>query len=110
MATSLDRRSFIAGTAGLAAASALAPQALLAAEGPSVPNTTPTPAFFAAPEPITNIAEVFDYDVVVVGAGAAGVPAAISAFEAGAHVALIQKESTAVSQCNTSDSILLDES
>lgn len=110
MTTSLDRRSFITGAAGIAAASALAPQALLAAEGPSVPNTTPTPAFFAAPEAITDIAEEFDYDVVVVGAGASGVPAAISAYEAGARVALIQKESTAISQGNTSDSILLDES
>lgn len=46
-------------------------------------------------EPITDIAETKDYDVVVVGAGASGVPAAITAREAGATVALIQKESTA---------------
>lgn len=50
------------------------------------------PSFLAAPEPITDIAETKDYDVVVVGAGASGVPAAITAREAGATVALIQKE------------------
>ena len=42
------------------------------------------------------------------GAGAAGVPAAISAKEAGATVALIQKEATAISQGNAATGILLD--
>ena len=42
------------------------------------------------------------------GAGAAGVSAAISAKEAGATVALIQKEATAISQGNTATGILLD--
>ena len=68
------------------------------------------PSFLAAPEPITDIAETKDYDVVVVGAGASGVPAAITAREAGATVALIQKESTAISQGNTATGILLDTS
>ena len=39
-----------------------------------------------------------DYDVVVVGAGTAGVPAALSAFEAGCSVACLQKESIAIAQ------------
>lgn len=68
------------------------------------------PSFLAAPEPIADIAETKDYDVVVVGAGASGVPAAITAREAGATVALIQKESTAISQGNTATGILLDTS
>lgn len=68
------------------------------------------PSFLAAPEPITDIAETKDYDVVIVGAGASGVPAAITAREAGATVALIQKESTAISQGNTATGILLDTS
>jgi len=68
-----------------------------------------TPAFFVKPEPITDIADTRDYDVVVIGAGAAGVPAAISAHEAGAKVALLQKEATAVSQGNTCDSIIVDQ-
>ncbi len=68
------------------------------------------PSFFEAPEPITNIAQQLDYDVVVVGAGAAGVPAALSAAEAGAKVALIQKQSCAVSQGNTGSGIDLSKS
>ena len=44
------------------------------------------------------------------GAGAAGVPAAITAKQAGTSVAVIQKESTAISQGNTATGILLDKS
>ena len=68
------------------------------------------PSFLAAPEPITDVAETKHFDVVIVGAGAAGVPAAITAREAGATVALIQKEATAISQGNTATGILLDTS
>ncbi|MDR3052538.1 MAG: FAD-dependent oxidoreductase [Coriobacteriales bacterium] len=68
------------------------------------------PSFFAAPAPITDIVETKDYDIVVVGAGAAGVPAALSAREKGATVALLQKESTAISQGNTGTGIDLDAS
>ena len=42
--------------------------------------------------------ETKDFDVVVVGAGAAGVPAAGWAAELGGHVALLQKQSIVVSQ------------
>ncbi|WP_139653440.1 FAD-dependent oxidoreductase [Raoultibacter phocaeensis] len=68
------------------------------------------PSFLKAPAPITDIAETKDFDVVVVGAGAAGVPAALSAAEAGAKVALIQKEATAISQGNTGSGIDLSKS
>ena len=68
------------------------------------------PSFLAAPEPITDIADTKDFDVVIVGAGASGVPAAITARKAGATVALIQKEATAISQGNTATGILLDTS
>ena len=44
--------------------------------------------------------ETKDFDVVVVGAGAAGVPAAGWAAELGGHVALLQKQSIVVSQGN----------
>ena len=63
------------------------------------------PAFLVQPDPIKDIAETKDFDVVVIGAGAAGVPAALSAQEAGASVALIQKENQAISQGNSGSGI-----
>ena len=42
------------------------------------------PSWLEAPEPITDIAEEKDYDIVVVGAGAPGCPAALVAAENGA--------------------------
>ena len=68
------------------------------------------PSFLIKPEPITDISETYDYDVVVVGAGAAGVPAALSVREAGASVALLQKQSMAVSQGNSGSGIDLSTS
>ena len=50
--------------------------------------------------------EIRDYDIVVVGAGAAGVPAAGWAAEMGAKVALLQKEATVVSQGNCGSAII----
>ncbi len=54
--------------------------------------------------------ETVDYDVVVVGAGAAGVPAAGFAAEAGAKVALLQKEAIVVSQGNCGSAIIKEKS
>lgn len=68
------------------------------------------PSFLEAPEAITDIAETKDYDVVIVGAGAAGIPAACAAIEAGVSVALIQKENKALSQGNTATGIIVEES
>ena len=50
--------------------------------------------------------KVLDFDIVVVGAGAAGVPAAGWAAELGAKVALLQKEGTVVSQGNCGSAII----
>ncbi len=61
-------------------------------------------------EPITDFAEEIDVDVVVCGAGAAGVPAAVHAAELGAKVAVLQKEPIAVSQGNCSSCIVKSES
>lgn len=57
-------------------------------------------------EPITDFAEEIDVDIVVCGAGAAGVPAAVHAAELGAKVAVLQKEPIAVSQGNCSSAIV----
>lgn len=53
-----------------------------------------------------SIDEVKEYDIVVVGAGAAGVPAAGWAAELGAKVALLQKEQAPVSQGNCASAII----
>ena len=53
-----------------------------------------------------NPDETLDFDIVVVGAGAAGVPAAGIAAEGGAKVALLQKEPSVVSQGNCASAII----
>jgi fumarate reductase flavoprotein subunit len=50
------------------------------------------------------------FDVVVVGAGASGVPAALSAFENGVTVAVLQKENIVISQGNSGTGIDLSNS
>jgi len=57
-------------------------------------------------EPITDFAEERDVDIVVCGAGASGVIAAVKAAEMGAKVAVLQKEPIAVSQGNCSSAII----
>ena len=47
---------------------------------------------------ITSFAEEHEYDVVVVGAGTTGVPAAISAYQGGASVAVLQKQGMIIAQ------------
>ena len=63
--------------------------------------------FMPKPEPIADkdIATTKTFDVLVVGAGASGVPAALSAAENGAKVAVIQKLPMVVSQGNTGSGI-----
>ena len=57
-------------------------------------------------DPITSFAKEVDVDVVVAGAGASGVIAAVRAAELGATVAVLQKEAVAVSQGNCSSAII----
>ncbi len=86
----VSRRSFIksaAVTGSLAAAAAL-PTAARAEETPAV---TFKHTWEVAPDPITDIAETKDYDVVIVGAGLAGLSAAEAAARNGAKVALLEK-------------------
>lgn len=61
-------------------------------------------------EEITSFAEEIDCDVVVCGAGAAGVVAAVTAAEAGSKVCLLQKESLPVSQGNCASAIVKGQS
>lgn len=90
----LDRRGFITG--GL---TALATAGVLGASGCSPSGSTagnadvPAHAWENKPDPIpdSKISETVDTDILVVGAGTAGVVAAHSAAEAGAKVILIEK-------------------
>ncbi len=90
-----------------------APEAEAAEEGDSL-----IPAELTAAEVAGSIVELGeitpdetkDYDVVVVGAGAGGVPAAGFAAEAGATVALLQREASVVSQGNCASAIIKEKS
>lgn len=79
---------------------------------PTDPAADYIPAFLIAPKPITGVASenVHEYDVVVVGAGASGCPAALRAVECGASVAVLQKSGVAVSQGNSGCGIDRDKS
>jgi fumarate reductase flavoprotein subunit len=69
-------------------------------------------SFLEKPEKIkdADINSTETFDVVVVGAGASGVPAALSAFENGVTVAVLQKENIAISQGNSGAGIDIDNS
>lgn len=111
----LSRRSFFARSAAGAAgigAMGLAGTAAEAATRPNVDFAISSDGgaslnFLPKPPPIAeaDIAETLTYDVVVVGAGASGVPAALSAAENGAKVAVLQKHPMPVAQGNTGSGI-----
>lgn len=113
--TGVSRRSFFARTAAGAAGAGALGLTGLAAEAATPPagevakssDGGATLDFLPRPKPIADkdIAETLTFDVVVVGAGAAGVPAALSAAENGASVAVIQKHPMPVSQGNTGSGI-----
>ena len=59
---------------------------------------------------ITDFAKEETYDIVVIGAGTAGVPAILTALEEGATVACLQREDSAQANGNGSSGIILEES
>ena len=62
---------------------------------------------------VDDIAEFVDektFDIVVVGAGVAGLPAVLTALEEGASVACLQKESAASGNGNFSSGLIVEES
>lgn len=112
----LTRRNFLKATAATSvAAGALASVAIADEAAPAVeyPAGLIEADFADSPvelAPITDFADEKTYDVVVVGAGTGGVPAALSALEEGATVACLQKESAPVSQGGSSTGIIVDKS
>lgn len=116
----VSRRGFFARTAAGAAGAGALGLTGLAAQAATAPagnlgrssDGHATLDFLPRPQPIAekDIAETLSFDVVVVGAGAAGVPAALSAAENGASVVVLQKHPMAVSQGNTGGGVDLDKS
>lgn len=113
----LSRRSFLARTAagaagvglmGLAGGTARAAEVTETKEGAFGKTLEgATLPFLPKPRPIPDkdIKETLTFDVVVVGAGASGIPAALSARENGATVAVVQKAPFALSQGNSGSGI-----
>lgn len=97
-------------TAAAVAATSLVnqPTQAIAAEEEAT-TATNIPSFLIPPEPITEFDETYDFEVVVVGAGVSGMAAALSAAEAGANIACVQKEASASSQGNMAASVDLNQ-
>lgn len=89
----LTRRSFVGAAGGAAVAGALAATAAAARASEGESESKSIPSFLIAPDPIADsqISEVIDTDVLVIGAGIAGIAAARAASEAGARVVAIDK-------------------
>lgn len=95
----LSRRSFLKGSlaagASVAALGALAscgsPTKANESKDASASGETGKHTWEVAPEPITDIAETKDFDVVVVGGGMAGTNAAQAAARFGASVAVLER-------------------
>lgn len=61
-------------------------------------------------QPITDFVAEETYDIVVVGAGCAGVPAILTALEEGATVGVLQKEADASANGNGASAVILSQS
>lgn len=90
--STITRRSFVsaAATGAALSAAAVAPAVAFADEA-AAPAEGALHTWEVAPDPITDIAETHEYDVVVVGGGMAGMGAAEAAARNGASVAVIER-------------------
>lgn len=110
--TAISRRSLfkLGGlTAAAVAATSLVSQTTQAVAAEEEVAANNIPSFLIPPEPITDFDETYDFEVVVVGAGVSGMAAALSAAEAGANIACVQKEASASSQGNMAASVDLNQ-
>ena len=98
MSQSMSRRSFI-GAAGATAAVAASATSLVSAHAAEAASTAAAPltasvlnqkwSFEIAPDPITDIAETIECELVVVGGGTSGLAAACSGAQAGLDTILV---------------------
>jgi fumarate reductase flavoprotein subunit len=133
MTKKLSRRDFLKGvaigSAGIGVAgiagckpnvtTEATPEAPAAATGSGVVTTSNIPESLTLAEykdsaveldPITEFAGEVTADIIVVGAGASGVPAAITAAEEGNSVVILQKHDKPVSQGNCGSGLIVEES
>ena len=117
-ASNITRRGVVAGAAavglGFAGAQFAAGTSCAFASGEARATATTagndcTPTFLESPEAITDFAETKDFDVVVVGAGASGLAAAMRAAQTGAKVAVVQKLDFASTQGFEATGLLADD-
>ena len=117
MSLGLTRREFLKGTAATAAGAAvLSAGSLIAPVSAEAKEALPWPLSeelfeesLAEIEPIEAWDEELDYDIVIVGAGSTGVPAALYAAEHGARVAVLQKQAMVISQGTGGCGLVLEE-
>ena len=90
--STITRRSFVsaAATGAALSAAAVAPAVAFADEA-AAPAEGALHTWEVAPDPITDIAETYEYDVVVVGGGMAGMGAAEAAARNGASVCVVER-------------------
>lgn len=90
--STITRRSFVsaAATGAALSAAAVAPAVAFADEA-ATPAEGALHTWEVVPDPITDIAETHEYDVVVVGGGMAGMGAAEAAARNGASVAVVER-------------------
>lgn len=128
MTNKISRRDFLKGaaigSAGIGIMGLTGCKPTVATEGTPVPDGEVTPSTSASGpftineykdsavilDPLTDFVGEVTADIVVVGAGAAGVPAAITAAEEGSSVVVLQKHDTPVSQGNCGSGLIIDES
>ena len=95
MMKDMTRRDFFKTSAAVgAAATAAAAVPALADEAPAAAQYS----FEIAPEPITDIAETIEADLVVVGAGTSGLVTALAALEEGLSVTVVTASSKPISR------------
>ena len=89
----LSRRSFVGGAvaASIAAGTVAASAAVADEAAQQAPAEIGKHTWEVAPDPITDIAQTYDFDVVVVGGGMAGMGAAEAAARFGASVAVVER-------------------
>lgn len=90
----MTRRSFVAGAAAATGASAIAlgaPRLSSADEAAEKAAAIGKHTWEVKPDPITDVAETKDYDVVIIGAGIAGLSAAEAASRSGASTVVLER-------------------